>query len=103
DATVTIRFSEEMGTEGTVRVRAEGADVDVTTSLTGHDLTIDPSSGWPPGAEIEVRVGDDFRDQDGEALRAPFVLRFTVDDTGAPTVVESTPAEGASDVSSRNG
>lgn len=103
DATVTIRFSEEMGTEGTVRVRAEGADVDVTTSLTGHDLTIDPSSGWPPGAEIEVRVGDDFRDQDGEALRAPFVLRFTVDDTGAPTVVESTPAEGASDVSSRIG
>lgn len=103
DATVTIRFSEEMDAEGTVRVRAEGADVDVATSLSGHDLTIDPSSGWPPGAEIEVRIGDDFRDLDGEALRAPFVLRFTIDDTGAPAVVESTPAEDASDVSSRLG
>jgi hypothetical protein len=101
DASVVITFSEAIGTEGTVRVRADGEAFDVETALAGDELTI--TASWPIAAEIEVRVDRDFLDATGNMLREPFVMRFTIDDTGAPTIVSSTPAEGATDVSVRVG
>lgn len=100
----SARFSEAMREgAGTVRVRVEGEDFDVTPTRTDDGLRLAPDGGWPAASEVEVRIDDDFLDLAGNALDRPYVFRFTTADDAAPTVVSSDPAEGASDVSVRIG
>jgi len=99
---VVVRFSEDIGTEGTTRVRADGEALEATVTLSGDELTITPLPSWPRSAEIEIRLDTDFLDASGQALVDPFVMRFTVD-TGAPSIVSSSPADGATDVPARLG
>ncbi|UJR78391.1 Ig-like domain-containing protein [Sandaracinus amylolyticus] len=99
---VVVRFSEAMRAGGTMQVRADGVHVDdAMIELDGDELTIAPAAAWPAEAEIEIRLSDDFADRAGNALERPFVLRFSTIDDESPTVVSTTPAEGANDVSAR--
>ncbi|AKF09111.1 Ig-like domain-containing protein [Sandaracinus amylolyticus] len=103
DRAVTITFSEPMRM-GTWSARAEGElVVGADASVDGETLTIDAPDGWPAASEIEIRLDDDWRDGAGNLVARPFVLRFTTADDDGPAVVESSPAEGASDVSVRAG
>ena len=98
---LVVTFSEAIGTEGTVAVRIEGSVADVDVTLEEDTLTVSMAEGWPAASEVEVRLADDFLDAARNALDRPYVFRFTTADDDAPRVVETSPAEGADDVSTR--
>lgn len=101
---VVITFSEPMAEVATYSVRVDGVDVaGVDAGLDGATLTLHADAGWPVASEVEIRIADDWEDRGGNRLDRPFVLRFWTEDDAAPSVVESTPAEDAVDVSTRLG
>lgn len=105
DTSIVVRFSEPMAdVPGTLAVTADGVPValDVRTwSEDGAVLTVALREELPSFAHVIVTVHDDFEDRSGNALAAPYVFTFDVADTDPPTVVATTPAEGATGVPGR--
>jgi len=98
-ATEFVATFSEAVTMGTVTVRADGTRHDVDVTLSDDSLTLAPIDGWPSGAEVEVRIEDDFEDEAGNPLDRDYAFSFYVADAAAPALEESVPAEGAANVS----
>ncbi|MFK7985039.1 MAG: Ig-like domain-containing protein [Sandaracinaceae bacterium] len=100
---VTVVFSETMADETDVTLLVEAAEVASSAAFAGDErtLTITPGAPFASGVEVLVTVGTGHRDASGNPLSQPYTFRFRVADEEAPTVTDSTPAEGAADVSRR--
>lgn len=78
DSTVFLVFSEPPDRRSVMRALAVFPPVDFReTSWRGDTLTLVPDPGWAPGRNTILRIGPTARDQRGNALAEPFVLRFT--------------------------
>ena len=100
-AELEIRFSEAIRSDsGVVSATSAGLAIVLGEGVwvpEGDVLRIAAEELWPGGARVDVRV-EGFEDLAGNAQVAVHELVFHTSDEGPPTVVESTPAEGATDV-----
>jgi len=97
DEVVTITFSEEVRAD-TVGVAVQAGDVPVEGALVveGATATFTPGALLPEASEIRVTVQGGFRDlagNEGVSVSATFTTIRS-----APTVVSTTPADGAHNV-----
>jgi hypothetical protein len=98
---IEIRFSEPIGADaGTIVVTSGTETIELaarTIDPEGDVVRVAPSTAWPGGARVDVRV-EAFADLAGNAQESALEFVFHTNDDGAPTVVETTPAEGATAV-----
>ncbi len=83
DTNVTVQFSEPMNPAtidgSSLRLRAQGASVDVpaTVSYAGLTATLDPADPLAPNAQYHVTVSGSVEDANGNALGADESWSFT--------------------------
>ena len=98
-----VTFDEPMDTSvGTVGLAHDGTDLPLGTpawNAEGTGFVLTPSAPLPGPAQLYLRVGDDFADVAGNTLGGPVLIAFETGDGLGPVVVETTPANGATDVS----
>ncbi|AKF09110.1 Subtilisin-like serine protease [Sandaracinus amylolyticus] len=98
---VEIRWSEAIAEGGgTVRATSEGTTIALeapTWSPERDVLLVAPTEGWPSSSRVVVTV-EGFTDVAGNAQTDAFELTFETSDAGPPSVVSTTPTEGAIDV-----
>ncbi len=101
-ASIRVVFSEPIEVaSGTIELETDGASVELgapSASADRRELTVTPSAPLAGNTSYEVTVAG-FRDDADNAMASAHVVSFTTSDPFAPTVVASTPAEGATDVS----
>jgi hypothetical protein len=104
DALLEIRFSEPVArTSGQILVDPGGVNRLATDEGTwddaGNAFTFDASRLWPSG-DVTVAISG-FADLAGNPME-PMIIAFQTVDDVPPSVVSTTPAEGASDLSARD-
>ncbi len=101
DAVITVTYSEDVGsvTAGTFRVRATGGPppVDGTRSTVGSTTTFTPTGDLDGFTAYTVELTTGIQDLAGNPLVA-FDAGFTTLDPDPPRVIETSPADGATDV-----
>jgi len=99
-ATVSVEFDRAMDEAATETAFVAPAAVDCSFSWNadGTVLTCDPADPFDPDTEYAFGVGTGAESTDGVALEAATSFTFTTQSAGGPTVVDTQPADGASDV-----
>src|ERR1700730_15106459 len=101
NAVITATFSKAMIpatiNTSTFTLSSGGASVSgqVTYIAATNSATFQPSASLAPGTTFTATIATKASDTFGNALAASFVWRFT---TGAPTIISTVPANGASAV-----
>lgn len=113
-ATVSVEFSEPVDPESVTASTfvvsrpdpaqgsgAAGVAVDVagSRSVSGSTVTFTPSSSLQGGVVHTVRLTTGIRDLTGNAMAADHTWSFTTRETTPPSVVSTSPADGATGVS----
>ncbi|HYN82562.1 MAG TPA: Ig-like domain-containing protein [Gemmatimonadaceae bacterium] len=106
-ATATATFSEPMDpatintTTFTLRVTGTGAAIPgtVTYNATTRLAEFKPASPMPSSTNVTATVTTGAKDARGNGLTANFIWAFTIADVAAPTVIATTPTNGAAGVS----
>ncbi|UJR78395.1 Ig-like domain-containing protein [Sandaracinus amylolyticus] len=102
DTAIRVAFSEPMDvTAGTIAAATDEGAIELGDATWSDDRTrveVAPVEPLPAGVTITVTVGSTFRDASGNSLAPSYTFEFTTDDAVAPTIVRTTPAEGATGV-----
>ncbi|MFO0683681.1 MAG: Ig-like domain-containing protein [Sandaracinus sp.] len=98
DGSLSAAFSEAIAPEsGTLTLEADGTLVALGAATWSNDatrLTVSPVLPLAPGATVTWTIAG-FEDLSGNALAVATVITFGVEDVVAPTIVRTTPDEGA--------
>ncbi|MGI9043509.1 MAG: Ig-like domain-containing protein [Gemmatimonadaceae bacterium] len=106
NAVVTVTFSERMNAAtvnpSTISLRITSSGTAITSIVTYNAdtrvATLTPSGPLSQNVNYTLTVSTGVRDEQGNAMAAPYSLSFTVGDTTPPTVVSTVPADGATGV-----
>lgn len=101
DRELEVRFSAAMSASaGTVRARVGTTDIPLGATTWNDEadvLFVAPASRWPSSSRVDVTI-EGFADRSGTEMEEPYELVFHTGDEGPPSVLEASPAEGATDV-----
>ncbi|MGK2963136.1 MAG: Ig-like domain-containing protein, partial [Gemmatimonadaceae bacterium] len=106
NSVVTITFSERMNpatiNASTITLRITSSGTAITSVVTYNAdtrvATLTPSGPLSENVNYTLTVSTGVRDEQGNAMAAPYSLSFTAGDTTSPTVVSTVPADGATGV-----
>src|SRR3990172_6665378 len=102
DSIITVMFSEEMDTStiatDTFIVNDGSGDISGIVSYSGAIATFTPSGNLSDSTAYTVRITTGAKDLAGNAMASPYTWSFTTGDFTAPTVISTSPVNGATGV-----